>query len=789
MFRNFIQLAFRNFLKNSSYTIINVLGLSVGLAAFIILTLFVKYELGYDTFHEGTDRMYRVEEQIHLANEVDIWSQIPAPVSNTLQERYAEIEEAITIREVWGEYLSTSKKRTFFEPDGYYANSDIFNLFNIKFISGNKKTALDSPMKIVLTESIANKLFPDTEPMGQNILVDNKRTYIVSGVIEDVPFNTNTPLTYLIPFSTYKSLWNESFLDHWDWDDTRVYIKLKEGVDKEKFEQKIAFLFDEFREERDDKLLLTPIKMIHLVDGNNFGYLIVVTLYGIVGLFTLVLAALNFVNLTTAYSLTRAKEIGVKKVVGSSKGRLIKQFLGESLIIVFMSLLIAFTITEASLPIFNRIVSLPLDIKYIEDWSFTLFIIGITALTGILSGFYPSLVLSSLNPLQTLKNKIFDNKRFKKFSMRKGLVVFQLIMSIVFIITTLGILGQFRYLKNKDLGFDKHNLLISRIGATEKVKINDFATLHDELLQIPGVINSSISYNSPFNGSWGRVVNWEGSQAGENMNCRFNRAYATFLNTMKINLIAGRQFDQNLASDSAACIVNETFINIIGWNAEEAIGKRVWDKDYTIIGVMNDFHEQSPYTKIQPYIMINHSGYLTGSKDLIVRIDDIADNEKVGKIKALLEEYFPDIIFEIKPFDNNLGAGTYKVYEGMAKTFGFFSLVSIIIAVIGLFALVSFSSKRKIKEIGIRKVLGASSWQIYKKLINEYIILTVVANMFAMPLGILFYKFDPSYYKTDLNYLNLVITGILSFVITIIIISIQVIKSSNANPVDSLRYE
>ncbi len=789
MFRNFLLLAVRNFFKNSTYSIINIFGLSVGLASFIMLMLLVKYEMSYDSFHNDHKRIYRVEQLVSLADEQDTWNQLPAGVSVELENNYPEIEEAIAIREVWGEYLSTSKERTFLEPKGFYANPDVFDLFSYKFISGNKETALDAPMKIVLTESLAKKLFPGSDPMGQNILVDSKRTYHVSGVIEDVPFNTNTKLSYLIPFSTYTNVYNSDFFQKWDWHDTRIFVKLHENVDYKLFENKIKFLLDDFLKDREEELQLKPIWKVHVQQGDGYGYWIAVLLYGILGVFTLVLAAMNFINLTTAYSLTRAKEIGVKKILGSSKFTLIKQFLGESLMIVFISLLVALTVSEAILPLFNRIVSVPLNIEYIENWTFILFIVGITVFTGVTSGLYPALVLSSLNPLLTIKNQVFVSIKFKKYSMRRGLIIFQLVMSMVFVLTTLGISGQFNYLKNKDMGFDKKNLLISKIKETEKVKINEFSALREELLQIPGVLDASVSYNSPFNGSWGRMVNWEGSQVGEQMNSRFNRAYATFLNTMKIDLVTGRHFDPNRAADSAACIVNEEFVNIIGWDYEEAIGKRVWDKDYTIIGISKDFHERSPFERIKPYILIHHPGYLTGWKNILIRVEDESNVEVQRGVRLKLEEYFPESNFDLRPFDENLSTDEERIYEGMAKTFGFFSVISIIIAVIGLFALVSFSSKRKVKEIGIRKVLGAKPSQIYAKLTKEYILLIIIANAIAIPFGVFLFKADPSYYKQDINYNQILWISLFSIIITLLTVSIQVIKSSMANPVKSLRYE
>lgn len=789
MFKNFILLAVRNFYKNGVYSIINIFGLSVGLAAFILLTLFARYESSYDTFHEDSDRIYRIEQMVKTKDSYTSWNQVPAPLSEELENRFPEVEEAIAIREVWGEYFSTSKELTFYEQDGYYANPDVFDLFTIKFIKGSKETALDAPMKVVLTESLANKLFPNSEAMGQTILVDSKRSYIVSAIIEDIPLNSNTPASYFISFDTYLNVTGYDIMQYWDWNDVRVFIKLKKTVNPDLFKSRIEFLLDDYIEHRDDELFLKPLWKVHLKQGVEDGYWLVVMLYGTIGLFILILASMNFVNLTTAYSLTRAKEIGVKKVLGSTRIRLITQFLGESMIISFISLLIAFTIAEASLPLFNRIVSIQLDLEYIENWQFTLFILGIAALTGLLSGLYPSLVLSSLSPILSLKNQIFKSNKLKRFSARKGLVVFQLVLSILFIVTTLGVLDQFRFLENKDLGFDKENLLITTIKETDKVKVNEFLVLRNELVQIQGVLEASLSYNSPFYGSMGTVVDWEGAQVGETVSCRYNRAFDTYLSAMKIDIVAGRDYDLNRSFDTTACIVNETLVHVIGWTPDESIGKRIMDNSLTIVGVMKDFHEQSPFIKIRPYILTQHSGFLTGNKTLMFRMDDNYTEQSIESIRTVLNDYFPESNFTIGSFDQNQNNKTNSIYLGMAKTFGFFSVVSIVIAIIGLFALVSFSTRRKVKEIGVRKVLGATSVQIFRFIAKEYMRLIIIANIIAIPLGIMSEKMEPSYYKPEPNYAIFVWVSLLSVVVTIGIISIQIIKSSRANPVDSLRYE
>jgi len=789
MLKSFFVLANRNFYKNGAYSIINILGLSVGLAAFIMLSLFVRHEYSYDTYHDNHERIYRVEQMVRTKNNYTSWNQLPAQTSVVLEERFAEIEDAISFHEVWGEYLSTSKKRTFHVDNGYYANPDIFDFLTINFLKGNKSTALDAPLKIVLTESVAKKLFPDSDPMGQSITVDSKRTYQVSAIIEDFPFNSNARMTYIIPFSTYKHVYNEDFFDHWDWHGTKIYVKLKEGVDFKAFDNKIKYLLDEFLKNRDDELYLKPIWKVHLQQGTEDGMWTAILLYGTVGLFTLLLAAMNFINLTTAYSLTRTKEIGVKKVLGSSKLQLMQQFLGEALIIVFISLLVALTITEAALPIFNQVVSVPLDLKYIEDWPFTLFIIGIATITGVLSGLYPSLVLSSLNPILCIKNQLLKGNKFKKFSMRKGLVVFQLFLSIMFVLSALGMMEQFKFLQNKDLGFNKENLFITSIKESEKVKINEFTALRNEIIEIPGVIETSLSITTPFHNSYGISVNWEGCQAGEKLSCRYNKASNNYLNTMEIEIIAGSDFDLNRNYDPTACIVNETFVKSIGWSPEEAIGKRIWDNHYIIKGVLKDFHERTPYIKIQPYVLIQHRGNLTDPKILMFRLKENYHPKSVERINSVLHDYFPESNFHVRAYDPNALNQTNAIYLGMTKTFGFFSVVSILIAIIGLFALVSFSSKRKVKEIGIRKVLGATSKQIFSVIIKGYIKLILIANIIAIPLGILSANGDPSHYKAEINYWQFFWVALISILITLLTVGIQVIKVSRANPVDSLRYE
>ncbi len=789
MIRNFLLLASRNFIKNGVYSIINILGLSVGLAAFIILSLFVKFELSFDTYHNDHDRIYRVVQKVSTSSEINTWQDLPAPIGIELENRYAEVEEAIVIKRVWGEYFSTSKGRTFYEKGGSYANPDIFDLLKINFVAGDKITALDGPMKIVLTESLANKLFPDSNPMGQSILVDKRRTYQVSAVIEDFPYNTYGRSSYLISFETYKSVYHRDLFELWDWHSVRVYLKLKEDVDAKVFENKIKYLLDDFLEDRNDEIKLTPVWLFHLRQSDEDGYWAVVVLYGSLGLFTLLLAAINFTNLTTAYSLTRAKEIGVKKIVGSSRLNLVGQFIGESLIMIFISLLIAFTITEAVLPLFSRIVSTPLDIRYVENWQFTLFVLGITILTGIVAGLYPALVLSSINPLLIVKNQIFDSNRFKKFSMRRGLIVFQMVICILFVLITIGILKQFNYLQNKELGFNKENLLICSIKNTEKVKINEFSALRNELLLIPGVEETSLAYNTPFYGSMAHTLNWEGAPEGEKISCRYNKAYATFLKTLEIELLAGRDFDENRIADSTACIVNETFVRILGWNIEEAIGKRVWNLQYTIIGITKDFHQQSPFTKIRPYFLCSHPGFLTGNKVISIRVADARNRNTIKNINIVLDDFFPDSNFELTLFDENADDDTQETFSAIGKTFGFFSVISIVIAIIGMFALVAYSSKRKVKEIGIRKVIGAKSTQIFAVIMKEYLKLVLIANIIAIPLGYFMMNADPSYYKPEADYSIFVWVGMLSFVIIIAIISIQVLKSSRANPVDSLRYE
>lgn len=789
MIRNFFTLAVRNFIKNRTYTVINICGLSIGLAAFILLSLFVRYQNSWDSFHKNSERIYRVQQFVSMANGRSEWTQIPAPFSNELQNKIPEIEESISIREVWGEYLGTSKENSFYVTQGFYANADIFDLFSFEFIEGTQAGALIKPFDMVLTKTLANKIFGRTNVVGEQVLGDNNYVYTVTAVVKDFPFNANVRPEYLTPYLTYTSKYGVDFFEQWNRHDTRVYVRLKENANKRAVETKITSFFDDYIPNREEELRLNPIEHIKTRNTTTDATWIAVLIYGIIGVVTLLLAIMNFVNLTTAYSMTRAKEIGVKKSLGVHSHNLIIQLLSESIILVFISLLLAFTWVEFGLPLFSRTVDLPLELNYIADWSFIVFIAGITLLTGIIGGLYPALRLSDLNPVSALKSADLSSAHNKGISVRKALVTFQLVLSVSFVIAAAGLYTQLNFLKNINLGFDHQTHYYCYIQANNDVKVNDVQTLFSELKEIAMVDNMSISHNSPFHGSWGRNVDWEGGAQGEEINCRHNAATASFIPTFGIELVSGRNFNDQLASDSSACIVNQTFINIVGWDKNEAIGKRIEQGQFHIIGVVRDFYTISVTNKPQPYVLFLHSNSLTDGKDLVIRMKKGYNNESIGLIKDKLQAFFPENIIEIKKFNDDLDANTLSVYNNLMRTFSFFSALLVLIAVIGLFALVSFSSRRKVKEIGIRKVHGATPLQIYSNLSREYVIMLIISIIIAIPLGLVIYYIDPSYHKQQISLFSLATIVLSATLITLLTISYQVLKVTRTNPVKSLRYE
>ena len=794
MFKHFLKIAVRNYTRNKSFAFINIIGLSCGLTTFILIALFVQYEYSFDKFHEKHERIYALQPIAHMMDGDQYWQQIGYPVGRSLIEKFPEVKDVVVTRPVWGEYLSTSEKLTFYEEEGQYVEQSFFNIFSTEFIEGTPENALSEPYSIVLTESMRDKYFPGQSGLGKFMKVNNRYELKVTGVIKDFPKNSTLIVDYLTPIKLIEINDGWPLEEQWDNFTYFTYMLLHEQANPEAFNTKIAdFLSntEQFKENPTKYTLwLNPLKNWHLLnDPSERGLLIIVLLYAGVAIFALLIACVNFMNLTTAYSVSRAREIGVKKVLGSGRKALGGQFIFESIFVALISMFIAFVMAEFAMPYFNRIVSRDLDIQYFQNWPFLVFILIITLLTGIISGFYPAVFLSKFRPVQALKNATSMSN--SKSLLRRVLVTFQFVISSILILSTLVIYKQFVFMKNKELGFDKELVLHAIITAEKKEDSRKLDVIKSRLDQVPEIQSVSVSNTIPFYGSQGTNIGWEGAQPDETLNSRYNFISYDFLETFGLELVRGRNFSKDINTDiEEACLINETAVQAFGW--EDPIDKKVnfWGKEYRVIGVVQDFHPYSVFQIIPPFVFRLHNEDIDQWLRHAIRI---APGTNILEIKQTItdiyKEFFPNTLFDFQYLGDNQDNVAVEIYQGIVSTFLFFSIITIAIAVFGMFGLVAFTTKSRTKEIGIRKVHGASTRQIFILLAREFIILIFIAIVLALPAGIGFKAIDPAAYKPENEVWEYLITGLLVITVTFLTIYFHTRKASRQNPTEALKYE
>jgi len=787
MNKYFFKLVYRTFLRNKLNSIINILGLAIGLSSFILISLYVNFELNWDTYHKNHERTFLLNQVRTYSGQKRFFSQTPSGLAFGLKEQIPEIENAACIREIWGEILSSSKDKTFYEQYGFYADSSIFKILSYEFIYGDSNSALSNSNSIVLTESLANKHFGTSDVLGKIIKTDS-RTYTVSAVIKDLPFNSHFTTNYLVSLSIYEEKADVDIYSDWEKTYTRTFIQLKDSKEKAIVSEKAAKIINSniSDSEKHCSVLLQPISEVHL-DKNQSGYFYVMIIYGVLGFLILILAAINFLNLSTALSSVRTKEIGVKKVLGCKRFILTKQFLAESLFNSMIALILAFGIAEFLLPLFGVMTDRILVINYISDWRFILFIVGSTAAIGLLAGLYPSIYLSRFNPLKVLKSGIVNSKKSKRFSGKKILITFQLVISIAFVVGTTGFFATINYITNMNVGFERNGVLFTEIDKSKNSKINSIESLRSEFLQIDDIENVAISLYVPFYGYNTSFIDFEGAGENQKIMTAYNRVGDQFLETYKIPIIKGRNISNNLASDSSACVVSETFIKKVGW--DEPIGKKIKDNKFTIVGVFKDFHITTPLDPIDPHMLVLHNGNLDNHKKISFKLKPGYSTKTVEFVSEKMRELFPDNHFEIKFIEDIMYNENNRMLFKIAQTMMYFTCIAILIALAGVFSLLSFSLKRKVKEIGIRKIMGASVKNIYFYLSKEFIILLIISNIIAVPLGLKLLEAIPFAYTPEFSIIPILIIVITSFIVTLGSISYWVLKTARANPVDSLRYE
>ncbi len=787
MIRTILKLAFRNLAKDKLHSVINIAGLAIGFAAFTLIGLYLIYEYSWDRKNTNYEHIYRIQERVNMATGLEYWTQTPAALANHMRENYPEVKNAVLLTEAWGEFLSASEVRPFFEEKGYYAEPNIFDIFNYDFIAGDMDNALANPYSIVLSDSLAAKLFPKGNALGNYVKLEKKFDLKVTGIYHELPFNSSIRPSYIIPFALYEKSKNwENVSTNWTSFSFQTFLLLKNGTNIGALENKITHLMDEKGNDKGlYELYLLPLSDVYLTPSpTNSDYMVAIFLYGLIAVFILLLASVNFVNLTTANSSTRAREIGVKKVCGSSRKALIAQFLGESVVISLLAMDLAFVIVELFLPVFNNIIGRRLEFSLQEHAVFALVLLGIATVVGLLSGIYPAFYLSSFKTIEVLKSNPIKPQGGKT-GLRKILVTLQLFISVFLIISTLMVLKQIHHMMSLNLGFKIENIIYARFRSDKQDgNIDD---LRNRLLRIPNVRDVSISTTVPFGGNEGRNINWEGS-GDEKINTRINWIDDHFINTFNMKILQGRNFLPGENEDTKECLINETALKIFGW--KDPIGKTLYNNQYRVTGVVKDFYYHDMHNKIQPFIMLQHSGKVAGDNaySILVSPDNILQTRKA--IIGVFDEYFPDDVFEFGFLKDQIYHDfSWKAWGTLNKTFQFFSMLAILISAIGLFGLISYTAKRRVKEMGVRKVFGAKPLQIYLLLALEYIPLLIISLILGSVAALFMHQFLPGAYIYHTRGLEFAIAWIITIIVVFLTISYQAMRVARSNPVDSLRYE
>ncbi|MBM1106515.1 ABC transporter permease [Aurantibacter crassamenti] len=793
MFKNYLKIAWRNFKKGRLYSIINLSGLTIGMTSFILIALFVQYELSYDKQHENVDDIYRVISK-QPGNEfkgTDLFSGTPLPLGTAMVSDFPEVEAKTGI-DLRSNLLNRGEE--VFNEKGIFADRGFFDVFTVKLISGVGKSALEDPLNVLLTESLAKKFFGSESPLNQTITFNRSAEFTIKGVIADPPKNQHFNYSYIASISAAPSYLKNS--NAWGNNAAVTYVKLAQGTDFRELEAKLLVYRKHPKEAYAKEGLkppiykLQPLKDIHLYSKVNFeltpnGDMKYVYLYSLIAFVILLLASINYMNLTTVRSAQRAREIGMTKVLGANRQHLIAQFLGESFLFTIFSFLLALGLAFLLLPEFGQLLdkNIPFDIvgnKWLLPGMFCMAII-----VGSLSGLYPAVFLSSVSPIKAFKGNFLKNKG-RNARLRNGLVVGQFTTATVLAIGSLIIYQQLQFTQNKNLGYDKEHI-VHVTYSTNEIAENE-AVIRNELLKNSRINKVSISSQIPLDfDNQGPIYNWEGNTNKEQLG--IYRAFVDydFIDVLGMEIVEGRAFSEDFATDEKeAYIINETAAKSLGWKT--SVGKEF--DDGHIIGVVKDFHIQKFDLAIEPLYMRMRPQWAKTFGEVIMTINPNNFEETKKYIISVMNEAVPLVPFDVKFLDDTY-AQLYNSEVRLGSTFNIFTMLALFIASIGMFGLVSHSVIQRTKEIGIRKVLGSSTVAIVLLVSKDFLKLVVIALLVAFPIAYYFMNdwLQGFAYRIEIDWWVFVLVGFISLIIAMVTISFQSIKAAKANPVKSLRTE
>lgn len=787
MFKNYLKIALRNLKKYKGFSFINIFGLAVGMSCCLLIFLWVQDEFRFDRFHENSDRIHLVySEMKYQDGRTRIFTGSYYPLAKILQDEIPEVfnalryEEAANIRVKYGEKSTTDNTVGLADPS-------FFDVFSFFFVKGNTKTAMSDLNSIVITERMAQKYFGNEDPMGKVVNVHGQADLKVTGVIEDVPYHSSLQFDCIIPF-----VWqfgpSGKEPTHWGGNPLSTFVLLNKNADIANVTAKINHIYKKYNPSDKAKVdfHLHPMTRLHLHSPEGGGLIRSITIFSLIALFVLIIACINFMNLSTARSATRSNEIGLRKVVGAKKADLIKQFFSESILLSLITLFLAVIMVWLVIPTFNDLMSKQISLKFFLKPFMMLGVIGITLFTGIMSGSYPALFLSSFQPVQTLKGARGYGAR--SFNFRKFLVVFQFALSIFLIIGTVVSYRQMNFVRHKDLGYDQENVLCVRmIGSLQ----DQYETAKNELLRNPNIVSITRSVQHPINiGSSVRAIDWDGKNPDESISMNFEYVDYDYFKTLGIEIIDGRSFSKEHSTDlSEGYMVNEEAVRLMG--IDSPVGKRlsVFRKEGHIIGVVKNYHFQPLHEPIRPFVIGADPNW--DKSWLFIKLKPENLTETIASIKNTCKKFDADDSFMNFHFLNNALDHSYRIERQIAQFAGYFTVLAILISCLGLFGLVSFMAQQRTREIGIRKVLGASAPGVVFMLSKDFTKWVIISNIVAWPAAYVTTEkmLQRFAYRVDVGIEIFILSGITALIIALLTVSFQTIHTAKANPVESLRYE
>ncbi|MFM9838350.1 MAG: ABC transporter permease [Cyclobacteriaceae bacterium] len=806
MFQSYFKIGWRNLLHNKGFSFINIFGLAMGMTACVLIMLYVVDEMSYDKHHLDGNRVYRIAEEARGEK----WVATVAPMAESLKKDFPEVEQAARLLRFPGAEKILLKdeqsNKQFFETNGYYVDSTFFQLFSYDFKYGDIRTALNEPNSIVISEQLATKFFGNENPIDSVLKVGlsfGEFNYTIKGVFKNTKNKSHISANLLLSMHNgdvggwvkMQTGWSSNSIFH-------TYVKLKEGTSLQAFESKLSDFLK--RNSGEDfkaagftpELFIQPLKDIYL--HSNFGYEVAANgnmkylyIFTSIAAFLLLIACINFMNLSTACSEKRAKEVGLRRVVGAGRSSLISQFLSESLLMSGLALALAFLLIQVSLPFFNQLTNKELSLTQVPH--FYSWLILLTLSTGLLSGVYPAFYLSSFKPVAVLKGKLINT--LSAVSIRKGLVIFQFAISTVLIVGAIVIGQQMNYLASERLGFDKSQKIILPLQTSESKRSGN--TLTDELLNQSQIIAAAKGGDYPGIQSVTSMLFYgEGKSATENVDIHTTYAEPGYIETLGIQLLRGRGFSKEFANDHNNVILNETAINKLGYTLDNAVGKRVYFEleatthTMTIIGVVKDYHFQSLHQKIKPLTLTVAPIFSGPNFFLILNVKTSDYSGLVETIQKTWKKINPNSPFAYSFLDQDFQRN-YEKEEFTLQLISYFTLIAIVIACLGLFGLASFTAEQRVKEIGIRKVLGSSISQIVMLLSKDFLKLVIISFAIASPIGYYVMKqwLQSFAYHVNVSWWVFAVAGTSSVLIAILTIGVQSIKAAVANPANSLKSE